>query len=225
MALKFKINKAAYEKLSDDMKAEYIAGDTEGEFVLDVTDLPQGEDVGPVKRALDAEKAKYKTLKAERDGFKQQLDEMPHVEALKTEHAKELGKYKGFTEKTLIDGSAMTLATKISTVPGLLAKDLRDRFAVDLSGDEPKVTIKDKDGKPSAEMTMEKLQSEVVANPEYKSIIIGSKATGGGAPRVPTKPLGGGAPKDGEQVVDLSKAPAATLVERINARREAAAAQ
>lgn len=225
MALKFKIKQADYDKLSDEMKNEYIAGDADGEFVLDVSDLPKPEDTGPLKRALQAEKDKYKTLKGEKDALQAQVDGFEDVEALKASHAKEVGKYKAFTEATLIDGTAMTLATKISTSPKLLAKDIRDRFVVDLSGDQPVVKIKGADGKPSDDMTLEKLQSEVVANPDYKSIIIGSKASGGGAPKTPIKPLGGGAPKDGEQVVDLSKAPAATLVERIQARKAAQAQQ
>lgn len=225
MALKFKIKQADYDKLSDEMKSEYIAGDNDGEFLLDVSDLPKGEDVGPIKRALETERNKYKTLKAERDGLKEQVDNMPDVEGLKAEHEKQVGKYKTFTEKSLIDGTAIALATKISSAPSLLAKDLRDRFVVDLSGDEPKLQIKGADGKASADMTLEKLQAEVVANPEYKNIIIGSKATGGGAPKAGIKPLGGGAPKDGEQVVDLSKASPDALVDRIKARREAAQAQ
>jgi len=225
MALKFKIKQADYDKLSDDVKNEYIAGDADGEFILDVSDLPKGEDVGPIKRALEAEKNKSKALKGEKDALQAQVDGFEDVAALKANHEKEVGKYKSFTEATLIDGTAMELATKISTSPKLLAKDIRERFVVDLSGDKPVVKIKGADGKVADDMTIEKLQSEVVANPDYKSIIIGSKASGGGAAKTPIKPLGGGAPKDGEQVVDLSKAPAATLVERIQARKAAQAQQ
>jgi hypothetical protein len=225
MALKFKISKKDYDALSDEFKSEYIAGDNDSEFVLDVSGLPAPEDTGPLKRALEAEKNKHKETKAKLATAETTISEMPDVEALKTQHEKEVGKYKSFTEKTLIDGTATTLATKISTVPSLLAKDLKDRFVVDLSGDEPKLKIKDKDGKVSDDLTLDKLQQEVVANPEYKSIIIGSKASGGGAPRTPIKPVGGGAPNDGEPVPDLSKMKPADLAARITARKEAAAVQ
>ena len=52
MALKHKINKAAYDKLSDELKAEYMVGETDGEFVLDVTGLPEAPDVGRDGRRL-----------------------------------------------------------------------------------------------------------------------------------------------------------------------------
>lgn len=227
MALKFIINKAAYDALSDEMKSEYIAGDKDGEYNLDVTGLPTPEDTGPLKRALDAEKTKYKTLKGQHDELKTKLDGMPNIEELNANHEKQIGKYKAFTEKTLIDGTAMELATKVSSAPKLLAKDLRDRFAVDLTGDEPKLQIKGADGKVSDDMTLDKLRQEVVANPDYKNIIIASKGSGGGAPKNPTnKPGGGGAPAEGEQQQqpDLSKMAGADLAARIKARKEAAGA-
>lgn len=204
MALKFKINKSAYDALSDDMKNEYIAGDKDGEFVLDVTDIPQGEDVGPIKRALESEKAKSKTLKGDLDAAKATIAEFPDVEALKKTHEGEVGKFKTFAEKTLVEGKALELATKISTVPTLLAKTIAERIVVDTTGDVPVAKIKGADGKIS-DMTFDALGQEFVANKDYASIMIGSKASGGGAPKVPAKPLGGGAPKDGEQSGD--KAP------------------
>lgn len=226
MALKFKINKAGYEKLGDDLKKEYIAGEGEGEFVLDVSDLPQGEDVGPIKRALESEKAKYKTLKADRDTLKAKVDDMPDVDALTKTHEAETGKLKTFAEKTLKDAVAMTLATKISTTPKLLAKEIATRIGVDMTGDEPKTVFLGADGKPNAELTIEKLQQEFVANPEYKSIIIASKASGGGAPKPTTNSNGGGAPvgeQSGTTPPDLSKMDPNAFAARIAARKEAEA--
>lgn len=219
MALAFKINKAKYDALSDDMKAEYVAGDKDGEFILDVSGLPEPEDTGPLKRALESEKNKHKETKAKLSEAETKIAEFPNVDELKANHEKEVGKYKKFTEKTLIDGVATELASKISTAPKLLAPHIASRLVADLTGDEP-VTKVVKDGKPS-DMTIDQLREEVVANPDFKAILIGSKASGGGAPKVPAKPLGGGAPKDGEQAIDLSKAPASSLVERIQARKAA----
>lgn len=220
MALAFKINKAKYDALSDEMKAEYVAGDKDGEFVLDVNGLPEPEDTGPIKRALEKEKETVKTLKREKSELQAKIDEFPDVEELKKTHESEVGKYKKFTENALIDGVANELASKISTAPKLLAPHIKSRLLADMSGDEP-VTKVLKDGKAS-DMTIDQLREEFVANPDFKAIMIGSKASGGGAPKAPAKPLGGGAPKDGEQAIDLSKAPASSLVERIQARKAAA---
>lgn len=223
MALAFKINKAKYEALSDELKGEYVAGDKDGEFVLDVNGLPEPEDTGPLKRALESEKNKHKDTKAKLADAETKIAEFPNVDELKAGHEKEVGKYKKFTETALIDGVANELAGKISTAPKLLAPHIKARLVADMSGDEP-VTKVLKDGKPS-DMTIDQLREEVVANPDFKAILIGSKASGGGAPKAPVKPLGGGAPKDGEQAIDLSKAPASSIVERIQARKAAANAQ
>jgi hypothetical protein len=133
----------------------------------------------------------------------------------------------GFVDKTLKDSVALSLATKISTAPALLTPKIAERLSVDMSGDEPKTVILGKDGKPDPEMTIEKLQQEVVANPEYKAIIIASKASGaGGAARPLVKPLGGGMPaQDGEQGFDASKAAPKDLAAKIKERKEAQAQQ
>ena len=226
MALAFIIKKAAYDALSDELKAEYIAGDKDGEYQLDVAGQPAPEDTGPLKRALEAEKTKFKTLKAERDDLKAKVDAAPDVDALKTQHETEVKKYKDFTEATLIDGEAAKLAAKISTAPALMLPIIKARLVADLTGDTPVTKVKGTDGKVGDDFTIEKLSAELVANKDYGAIIIGSKASGGGAPKTPTvKPLGGGAPKDGEQAPDLSKMAGGDLAARITARREAAAAQ
>jgi hypothetical protein len=56
MALKFVLTAAAYAALSDEVKPLYIAGDKDGEMKLDVTGLPEPEDTGPLKRALEAKR-------------------------------------------------------------------------------------------------------------------------------------------------------------------------
>jgi hypothetical protein len=83
---------------------------------------------------------------------------------------------RNFANKTLKESVATAIASKISTAPALLAPKIAERIAVDLTGDEPKTVFLGSDGKPNAELTAEKIQQEVVANPEYKAIIIASKA-------------------------------------------------
>jgi len=228
MAIKFKINKAAYDALSDEMKGNYVAGDADGEYVADVSGLPAAEDVGPIKRALAKEKETVKTLKADKDALQATIDAAPDVEALKKTHEATVEKYKKFTENTLLDGTANTMAGKISTVPALMSKAIRERLVVDLDGDVPTVKVKGADGKVSSDLTIEKLQQEFVANKDYASIIVGSKASGGGAPKPSVKPLGGGAPKVGEPGDDTkpfnwATANAADIAAKIGADKAARA--
>lgn len=224
--LRFKINKKAYDALSDELKGEYIAGENDGEYVLDVSELPQAEDVGPVKRALEAERNAHKATKAKLSTAETTIAEAPDVEALKATHAKEVGKYKSFTEKTLIDNAALALATKISTAPALLVPHIKSRLIADMTGDEPVTKVLGADGKAS-DLTIDKLGEEFVANGDFKAIIKASNGSGGGTPPTPTvKPLGGGAPKDGEQgeTPDFSKMKPADLATRIKERKAAEAA-
>lgn len=224
MALKHKIKKSEYEKLSDELKAEYVAGDNDGEYVLDVTGLPEPEDVEPIKRALAREKETVKTLKKEKADLQSKVDDAPDVEKLKADHEAETKKLRTFAEKTLIDAQAEALAAKISTSPKLLAPVIRARLIADMTGDEPVTKVLGADGKPS-DLTIEKLGEELVANPDYKAIIVASKAKGGGAPSPALKPGGGGAPTgDQDKTVDLSNLGGKDLAARI-AERKAAAAQ
>lgn len=224
MALKHKIKQAEYDKLSDELKAEYIVGEADGEFVLDVTGLPAPEDTGPLKRSLERAREDLKAEKKKSADLQTKVDEAPDVEALTATHQAEVKKYKDFTEKTLIDATADTLAAKISTSPKLLAPIIKARLVTDLSGDTPVTKVLGADGKPS-DMTIDKLGEELVANPDYKAIIVASKAKGGGAPNVPLKPGGGGAPTgDQDKAPDLSALDGASLAERIKARKAAEAA-
>ncbi len=226
MALAFNIKTAAYNKLSDEMKAEYIAGDKDGEYVLDVAGLPEPEDTGPLKRARDAEKAKAADYKKKLDEANDKLAATPDVEALKAQHEKDIAKYKTFTEKTLLDATADQIATKISNAPKLLAPHIKARLVTDLTGDVPVTKVLGLDGKVS-DMTLDKLSEEFVANKDFGAIITASKARGGGAPTVPAKPSGGGAPAGNpeQQAVDFSKLSGNDLAARITAKREAAAQQ
>jgi hypothetical protein len=224
MPIAFKIKKSAYDNLSDDMKELYIAGDADGEFVLDVQGAPQGEDTGPLKRALTTEREKNKTLQQQLNEANGKIEAFPDVDQMKKDHKAATGKLSTFVEKSLKDNVALGLATKISSAPALLTPHIAGRLAVDLTGDEPKTVVLGKDGKPDPEMTIEKLQQEFVANPDFKAIIIASKASGG-MPTNPTiKPPGSrDATQDGEQGFDASKAKPADLAARIKERKATAA--
>lgn len=222
MALKFKLLASTYNALPDAIKGEYIAGEKDGEYVLDVTDLPQGEDPAPIKRALDNERNAHKATKEKLGAAETTIANAPDVAALRTQHETEVGKLKAFAESTLIDGAASALAAKISKSPALIVPHIKARLIADMTGDKPVTKVIGADGKPS-ELTIDALGQEFVANKDFASIMIASKASGGGAPQTPIRPFGGGAPKDGEQKPDLTRMSPADLAARITARRAEAA--
>lgn len=211
MALKKKVTKAEYEKLNDVFKAEYIE-DGDG-FRLDVDGE---EDTGALKRAKDREAQLRKEAETKLREAQEQLDALgtddarkkgdietlekkwkADLEAEKTAHTATRDKFQGVFKKNLVDAKATEIATKISKVPSLLARVIKDRLSVDFDGDEPVTKVLDANGQPSA-LTIEDLQKELVANADYADIIIASKSSGGAGK---TK-QGGGAPANSGQTTD-----------------------
>lgn len=232
MALKFRITQSAYDKLSDDVKAEYKEQD--GSYVLDLTDY---EDPAELRRARDREKRAAADAARERDELKDQLAEAQNkknrenkdIDAIEADwkqkvadaEAKgeeQVGKANKFIEKLLVDNTAADLAAKISTAPKIIQRHIADRLTVDNSGDEPKAVVL-KDGKPS-EMSIEDLGNEFVANQDYAAIITGSKAKGSVTPS--GTPSGGADTGNPPSNTDLSKANPKDLVAHIKSNREAA---
>lgn len=231
MALKKRIKKAEFEKLSDAIKAEYIEdGD---EFRLDVDGE---EDTGALKRAKDREKELRKQAEDKLREAQEELDRINGDDARKkgdiatlekswqkklddqrAEAEAKIAKLTGHTTKTLVDNVASAIAHKISNAPALLLPHIKARLAADFEGDSPVTRVLDKDGKPSA-LTVDELSAEFVANKDFSAIIIGSKATGGaGDPS--KKSSGGGANRDNENV-DLSRLSPKQLAERVKASKE-----
>jgi hypothetical protein len=236
MALKKRITKAEHEKLTDVFKAEYIE-DGDG-FRLDVDGE---EDTGALKRAKDreaqlrkdAEKrakeaedklAELDTTEARKKGDIETLEKKwkADLDAEKAAHEGTKTKFQGIFKKNLVDAKATEIATKISKVPSLLARVIKDRLTVDFDGDEPTTKVLDAAGKPSA-LTLEDLQKELVANPDFADIIIASKASGGaGKPNQ----QGGGAPANSggnaDKPADLASMNPKDLAAHIEAKKAAA---
>ena len=233
MAMKKKLTKAEYDKLSDDMKKEYIAdGDA---FKLDLTD---DEDVGPLRRALEREKAAKGTSEARVAELEAQLAELETNDAkkkgdiatLEKQWQKKLddqkaasdvsnGKLSGFLRTQLVDSVAKDLATKISTAPALLIPHIKARLQADLEGDAPATKILDVAGKVST-MTLDDLQKEFVANKDFAAIIKASNASGGAGR--PSNQNGGGAPTNQNNgATDLSKMGAKEMAAYLTERKEA----
>lgn len=194
MALKKKLAKADFDKLSEAIKAEYIA-DGDG-YKLDLSD---DEDTGPLKRALEREKEAAGTSKARVKELEAELEALSSNDARKKgdiatlekswekktqDQAKvyedRISKLTKHTTNSLVNDVASSVAhklTKPSSV-SLLMPHLKARLVADFDGDMPQTRVLDKDGKPSA-MTVEELTAEFVANKDFADIIIGSKASGG----------------------------------------------
>lgn len=195
MALKRKISKETYEKLSDEMKTIYSASGSD--YVLDA------EDAEELKNAKDREKQRAKELQTQIDELQSKLDEIE--DSKQKEQAKKNGdiaalekswkekadkereplvaennKLRAAAVKSLVDGTAGIIAQEIATVPSLMARAIKDRLTVDFEGDEPTLRVLGADGKPSA-LTIEDLKKEFVANKDYSAIIVGSKASGSSA--------------------------------------------
>jgi hypothetical protein len=224
MALKRKLTKTEYEALNDTLKAEYKAsGDS---YVLDT------DDAADLIAARDREKEERR--KAE----KAAKDAQDALDALKDKQSRENGDVKALeeswqkkfdAEKKRADDLEGTLTTerkdryvtseaqriaKRFTVPGLMEGVIAKRLQVEMNDGKPIVRVLDANGKPSASSVGD-LEKELVDNPEYKGIVIASKATGSAQGHV--KP-GGSAPnlpnQDGKPT-DLSKLDRASLLEHM----------
>ncbi len=235
MALARKLTKAKYEKLSDELKAEYK--EVDGEYVLDVEG---DEDTSSLKRAKDREVQKRKEAEEKLKELQDQLDGISDTDARKKgdietlekswkdkydKREKELvakieGK-DGFIKSALVDNVASNLAHKISNAPSLILPHIKARLAADLDGETPVTKVLDKDGKVSA-LSVEDLEKEFVANKDFSAIIIGSKASGGGASTSNlAKPGGSATLNNNQQAPDLAKLSPAELGARLKAQREA----
>ena len=225
MALKLKLAKTEFEKLSAELQAEYIEdGD---EYRLDVSGI---EDTGALRRAKDREVQLRKDAEKRARDLEAELSDAKDntkisklegdLEAERTAHKATGEKYQGAFKRRLVDAEATALATKISKVPSLLSRVIKDRLAVDFEGDEPTLRVIGADGKVDPKLTLGDLEKELVANKEFADIIIASKASGGGAPKA-TNP-GGGAPNTNpDKPADLTSMRPDALAAEMKARIEA----
>lgn len=226
MALKRKISRTEYDGLNDVLKAEYKAnGDN---YVLDTddaTELLNARDLE--KREKDAAREELKTVKAELAALKKNGGDFEALEnSYKTRIASlegELAQVNTTLTSERRDRYANAEAAKIAarfTVPGIMQKEIAPRLDIDPK-DPTKVRVLDKDGKPSA-MTLADLEKEFVDNPEYKGIVIASKATGSaGTP--PNRPTSGQTfpPNTDNERPNLAKMQPAELAAYMKAKREA----
>lgn len=226
MALKKRIKKEEFEKLSDVLKSEYVAdGD---EYRLD---LDGDEDTGALKRAKDREKELRQQAEAKLREAQEELEKLTGDDARKkgdiatlekswskkldeqkSSYEEKLGKLTSHAKKNLIDNVANEIATKFKN-PKLMLPHIKARLAADFDADEPKTRILDKDGKPSA-MSIEDLSNEFVANPDFSDMVIASKGSGS-AKQNPSKPAGSAG--DGKPI-NLANAKPKDLLEIVKSK-------
>lgn len=220
MALKRKITKLEFDALNDVLKAEYKA---HGEaYVLDTVG-DEGFDALKLEKQQALDKAnKYK---ADLDALQTKFDDMlrgaipkADVEALenswKTKLAtreQELNAQIETSQRAInnlsVDAAAQKLASEISTTPELLMPLIRQRLKAEQVDGKVTTRVLDTVGQPSA-LTLEDLAKEFKSNAAYAPIIIGSKASGGGAGG---QGNGGGATK---KLTEMSEAERVDLYKR-----------
>lgn len=225
MALKKKITKEEHAKLSEHFKAEYVE-DGDG-FKLD---LEGEEDTGALKRAKDREAQLRKDAEKKLRETEEKLNELEGNDARKrgdidtlekswkdklttqkSEYQAKLDKLSAHTTKTLVDNVALSIATKISSSPALILPHIRARLKADFEGDEPMTRVLDSAGKPSA-LTVDELSAEFVANKDFASVILASRASGSAGRAPGSAPSNSSAPP---QNADLSTMKPSQLAEHL----------
>ena len=234
MALKRKINKETFDKLSDEMKKEYKKGSSEDEYLLDTEG---DEDTGALKRAKDREAQARKDAEERAEKLQAELDELSGNDAKKKgdiatlekswqgkldkqkgEYDAKVNKLTSHSQRMLVDNVALQIATKISKAPALLLPHIKSRLAADFDGDEPATRVLDAGGKVSA-LTLADLEKEFVSNKDFADIIIGSKASGGAGSPSQSR-FGGGAPaNNGNQPPNLAAMNPKQLAEHVAAQK------
>ena len=179
-----------------------------------------------IKSKLDAyeqraAEAEAERLRIEREAAEAQARKNGDLEAIEASWREKLTA----TEQTLkaqleeaqrknyeltVGRQAQELAGKLAkpNAQRLLAKEIKERLTLDENGN---LRVLDTQGKPTA-LTVQELEAELRANPEYQDIIVISGATGGGATG---GGFGGGAAKEAK---DLTIEERAELLQKDPAR-------
>lgn len=195
--MKFRLTKEQFEALTADAKKEYTA-DGEG-YKLVLEDISDPEDNSALKRAKDREKQRADEAEAERKKLQDKLDGITNesarkagdIDALesswkkKADDAKAEGEatansYKSKMEKLLVNDVATQIAVELTKSVKIMLPHIKARLKAEFDGEDAITRVLDADGKPSA-LSIDDLKKEFRANPDFADIIIGSKASGGGA--------------------------------------------
>lgn len=213
--LKFKIDKATFDALSDEQKAMYAeAGDgyqMQIEGLPDVTGLEAkvsellGEKKSEAEKRRAAEVAAQQAAdeKARAAGDVTALENSWRQKLTDTEqrYQSQIEGLNGSLNTLLVDNVANTLATKLAgeSAPVMLPH-LKSRLTVEMQDGKPVTRVLDASGKPSA-LTVDELGAEFSGNKAFAGVIIGSKASGTGGAGEADKPAGGAGGLGGNDLV------------------------
>lgn len=104
------------------------------------------------------------------------------IAKMEADHQAELATVNGALRTATVEAQATAMAAEIA-VPGAdrhVRRDILDRMAADVVDGKVKISVLDRDGKPSA-ITLEELKTEIADDPANKSLIRATDASGGGA--------------------------------------------
>lgn len=236
------------------LKAEYKPSEG-GKFFLVIDGLESHEGTGALKRAKDREHEDRVKAETERNELKKRLDAISeenearlrgmlpkeNVAALdkswgekfaakEQEWGAERSGYVGNIQRLLVDNEAQKLAAAVAAdskhVP-LLIPHIMKRLSVEMTNGIAATRVLDKDGKPSAS-TLDDLRKELLTDPMFSAVVVGTKATGSGAGGASSGSASGGGHGGSAPVRDPKK-PLAGMDSRdlgalMRAKREAAAA-
>lgn len=220
MALKFEVSDLT--TIPEALRGEYTpvdAADLTKGYRLGVEGLPQQEDVGPLKRALERVKSEYDAAKlklqqAGQDTAALETSYKAQIEGL----SKQIEDGKKQTRKELRESAAMKLATELGgDHAAVLLPHLRERLRAEEVEGTNIVRVLTPDGKASALSTAD-LINEFRGNKAFAAVITASRASGGGASQ-------GSRPGDaGGVAVDITKPPPSDpvqLAQWVKLKREA----
>lgn len=195
--LKYQLD--SLDGLDDTQKAFYDEKD--GKFVLKVEGIPQGEDVSGLKAKVDEllaeKKAEAEKRKAAEEAARKAAEEHARkngdVEAIEKswqekysrreqELADQLASMEADLGTLTVGATAKSLAAELA-LPGsadVLMPHIQQRLKTERRDGKPVTVVLDAEGKPSA-MSIDELKQEIANNPAFAPVIVGSKATGGGA--------------------------------------------
>lgn len=208
--------------LSDDVKKEYKEKD--GKFHLDLDGDDSEQELTHLrtkKQIAEEHRTRAETKVRE---LQEKLDEIHRgavpkgdVEALENSWKDKLAttesklkereqKLQKQLQRATIGARAEALAAELSVAPELMAPEIAKRLTVEESEDgEIRIRVKGPDGKPSA-MSIDDLKNEIKADKRYAPVLIGSKASGGGANGNNGSNGNGGGDPSGKKPHEMSEA-------------------
>lgn len=239
--MKYKLTKAQYDELSDDIKKEYAESDG-GEYTLNIEG---GEDTGALKRAKDHEKERRKQAEDKARDLESQLnstkEELQTLQESKGDGDKDVAKLESKWKKKLedrekelstqtqtlekelntllVDNVADRLAADLSDSPSVLRPHIKERLTVERVDGKAVTRIKDADGELSP-MTLDELKSEFESNNDFASVVRGSKGSGSGAGGGQG---GNGGQGSGGEKPDFAKASTKEVADYLKSQKEAGA--